>query len=673
MGSTLSLIHLPAQSGKTGKMTDIMNKLNQLAMVQPGGTNNLNVIFTSNTKILTKQTQGRIASDVKSDQYSDTLSDFSDAVSDLSESDEESEQFLEDDTDGESRTLAWISGGKKSKTEGEVFADLFARKKYDNIVCCMNKKRTHRMKELLVLLYAVKYDREINLWVDEADECISIWNKFIRDIQGFGDLIQNVVMVTATMMPVYKFFWKRNIECKLRVYPTTTSDVYLKFADIAPENRIVEYSNGHRNAFEHVTRVLDSVEHPPNTRWFVPGDKDKASHVAISNNLLERNFNVLLVNGDIKAILFADRRDRIEIKEDLDQDLEISKVLCRLYHEHKLYESPFAVTGHMCVSRGITFASKTKEYGEFIFTHGIISDVNSPDDAYQLVARVLGNIRGYDTYQEPTIFLSDRMSADILIQEGLAVKLALACSSNGDESRVVTKEMVGEIAGNEITEDKKKPKDKEKDYDAKDFSRKSEEFATQAENDAFAMSLGGESSVTYDEDENGFKLCSSGTKKVHSYADIKKLIDTKNIGSNMPMNLATLAKGGVTMRKYVCYRDMSDNTSAIYVTIYVKRLNGEPKLSKKEVKAEEKNKAKEEKNKAKEEKNKAKEEKNKAKEEKNKAKEEKNKGEGREKERKEREKEGERREEQGKGREKERKGIEKEGERREKERKIKNS
>ena len=113
MGSTLSLIHLPAQSGKTGKMTDLMNKWNQLAMVQADGTNNLNVIFTSNTKLLTKQTQGRIATDVECDQFSDTMSDMS-----LSDDESDCDSLsLEDDTDGESRTLAWISGGKKIKTK----------------------------------------------------------------------------------------------------------------------------------------------------------------------------------------------------------------------------------------------------------------------------------------------------------------------------------------------------------------------------------------------------------------------------------------------------------------------------------------------------------------------------------------------------------------------------
>ena len=68
---------------------------------------------------------------------------------------------------------------------------------------------------------------------------------------------------------------------------------------------------------------------------------------------------------------------------------------------------------------------------------------------------------------------------------------------------------------------------------------------------------------------------------------------TKNIGSNMPINLATLPVEGITLRKYVCYRDMSDKTSEVYVTIYVKRSKGEPKLPKKEIAKQEKKKEKE--------------------------------------------------------------------------------
>ena len=77
MGSNLSLIHLPAQSGKTRKITELINKWNLLnSLSSSGDDKNLNIIFTSNTKLLTKQTASRIRSAV--DEYSDISDDETD-------------------------------------------------------------------------------------------------------------------------------------------------------------------------------------------------------------------------------------------------------------------------------------------------------------------------------------------------------------------------------------------------------------------------------------------------------------------------------------------------------------------------------------------------------------------------------------------------------------------
>ena len=108
MGTNVSVINLPAQSGKTKKMTDLINRWKQIISEDGIANNCLNVIFTSNNKLLTKQTAGRIQSDVddvddlydnsSDDNISDiTNTDISDNISDETEE----QNYADDDNESE--------------------------------------------------------------------------------------------------------------------------------------------------------------------------------------------------------------------------------------------------------------------------------------------------------------------------------------------------------------------------------------------------------------------------------------------------------------------------------------------------------------------------------------------------------------------------------------------
>ena len=76
MGNALSLIHLPAQSGKTRKMTELINRWKNLIEYTSNSADRLfeesiNVIFTSNTKLLTRQTASRVHAEVDNDLEQD--------------------------------------------------------------------------------------------------------------------------------------------------------------------------------------------------------------------------------------------------------------------------------------------------------------------------------------------------------------------------------------------------------------------------------------------------------------------------------------------------------------------------------------------------------------------------------------------------------------------------
>ena len=130
MGSSLSLIHLPAQSGKTRKMTELINRWKHLIDYTGNSTDSINVIFTSNTKLLTKQTAGRIKKEV----------DDASQVSDLSGDDEDDLSIDMDVKEKESKTIAWISttDKKNKKTMEQVFLKVVTAA-CNNIICCKRR------------------------------------------------------------------------------------------------------------------------------------------------------------------------------------------------------------------------------------------------------------------------------------------------------------------------------------------------------------------------------------------------------------------------------------------------------------------------------------------------------------------------------------------------------
>ena len=276
MGSTISLIHLPAQSGKTRKMTELINKWKNLIDFTGTSSENINIIFTSNTKLLTKQTANRIHQDV------DSIGDLSDLSE---EDDDESISISMDVKERESKTIAWIHNTKKTLSVNDVFAKVTSDDddEINNIICCTNKSRMKLVLELLVKLNKKfirrNFNKNVNIWIDEADACIKVWNNYIQQCEELIDskFLQNIVLVTATMVPVYKHLHSIQIDPRLRMYENTHAPVYHKYS----ESEIYhEFSAMAQNSENHLRNILDKKPEIINarTRLFCPGNKTKKSH-----------------------------------------------------------------------------------------------------------------------------------------------------------------------------------------------------------------------------------------------------------------------------------------------------------------------------------------------------------------------------------------------------------
>jgi len=552
MGSSLSLIHLPAQSGKTRKMTDLINRWKHLIDYTGNSTDSINVIFTSNTKLLTKQTAGRIKKEV----------DDASQVSDLSD-DEDDFSIDMDVKEKESKTIAWISttDKKNKKTMEKVFLDVVTSV-CNNIICCTNKTRMKNVWELLTALNTMflnrSFNKRVNIWIDEADACIKIWDVYMGSCEEFIDskLIQNIVLVTATMVPVYKHLHRAGIEPNLRTYENTHAPVYHKYSE---SELCHAYSENAKYATVQLKAVL---EHNPEmvcagTRLFCPGNKAKKSHEEICDELIANGFNTLLLNGAYKEIRFFDGRPSIEIAELLETDLEVSITLNRLYYEHELFNSPFAVTGNLCIGRGITFASQI-DGREFLFTHGIIPEVANGDEGYQMVARCCGNIKGHATYQVPKIFVSERTDALIRVQENLAVEFASKFFQQGVDFMVkVTRGMLNDAIGPDDQEQREERR-KEREENLQFIMGSMEEFASLEKANQFCKTIKKgsrmEKEANFMNDVGEF-VCTTTKKGAKKFTYDEFIGETSTWKVNAQLNMEDLMAGKVSKVIKPVYRD----------------------------------------------------------------------------------------------------------------------
>ena len=396
----------PAQSGKT-------RTIQQIIRDDDGVRNHLNILICSNNRLLVAQTNARMVDDL----YDDVGSVEEDGPSD-------------DHVSG--GVYSWMSGTKKSNISVDALAWKVCNEEVSMIVCCAHKARFRMLTELLTKLEASRFfSKPVNVWIDEADVSVKHWSGDY-DFSNFSS-VREMTLVSATFGAVFDHYER----IRVMPFPETCPATYLGLSDCD-----LQPFDAPGRAAEYVDAVLTA--HPEmlkrGIKLFIPGDIERKSHTAIADYLTARNCIVLVLNGETKAFLFPNGR-RVDIDLTLDEEnpTELSRVLAEMYVQHRMERYPLAVTGQLCLGRGITFQSPT-----FTFDYAIIPGMKGADSAYQCVARVLGNIRTYTAWT-PTVFMSSSLLAAVLRQERIATNLARLVHEN--EWVDVGREQIAEAAG----------------------------------------------------------------------------------------------------------------------------------------------------------------------------------------------------------------------------------
>ena len=350
------LVCKPEQSGKTFVMIQKIIK----GLREPmAGIKTINIIFCDNNLLLTKQTSERVKKD---------LAEF--------------------EVNGE----LYLEFSSHPRTQYHCVNSVLGAITYQdvsNILCCTNATRASDIWELVTLINEKSQSEfHFKVWLDEADKFPGhINDTFMPLIEGHPNI--EVYCITATPKKLFDIYKLMNV---LPIENTTTSK-YHGWKD----NDIRIYDMSWINPIEFVRHILDINSERyalPGTKWFIPGKTEKRSHENIKELCIEKGFAVFVVNGDGIMLTLPDRSYYKEKKDD-----ELNKKLIKMCDDYNVHNYPLALTGNICVGRGISIMCE-----EFMIDYAILSSTANKQEASQISGRVKGNIKDWENYKKPIVF-----------------------------------------------------------------------------------------------------------------------------------------------------------------------------------------------------------------------------------------------------------------------------
>ena len=523
--SKCKCLYLPAQSGKTRKMEELIQTHKLGELFEPV---DINIIISANNRVLVEQTKTRMTKDLAT----------------------ESEEGA-NDACIKGNVFSWTSGTKESNiTSIDLAFRLLGE--IEMVVICAHATRLRYLLQTLERLAACPmFTKRINIWIDEADNSINLWSKY-ENILAMR-CINQVTLVSATFDAVVSKYKDLHVLPYLKTHPDcyrglrTSTRREINFVASAPEY------------VRHVITTYQDKLTKPGVRAFIPGSNSTGSHDAIAEFLhKEFNFVVIIINGQRKEILVPGQHEPIDLRcyftiQDDQIPQEFNAQLAKLYKENNWSRFPLAITGYLCVQRGVTFQCGPEEgvHDGFLFDYGVIPPNKCAPEAYQTMARLFGNVGDIPTYKSVEIFTTTATFSGVEKQEEIAINIARMVAEQGLE--VVTKKHL-KAAQNFDVESLFEP-------------LHTTEFTTLVDATKFMRGLGaqGKTEKSLERNEAGFILSSTtGKKGVLSYSAVMKEMSAWSKTSNFDVKKEQQSKKP-SGRLYICYKDIADASSVVFI------------------------------------------------------------------------------------------------------------
>jgi hypothetical protein len=296
-------------------------------------------------------------------------------------------------------------------------------KMVNTIIACTHPKRLNDIVELIDIFDNDEHGIHenfrargitsvlINIAFDEIDipKNLSLMCSFLEKVR-YKSPVSAVYLITATP---YEKLWatlsekcgiteltnlRANINETIEYDPTEIVESYRQLKE--HDKHSVNSIPGYISSKDIVKRSITVVDHILETypisalNLFVPGGRAKKTHNELRSDLVKRGFIVMVINGTDKNIQF-DKDVIVTIDAYAHENFGKKEVEMYDILGHLRKSNPhqgIAITGFICVERGITFQSRT-ENNDFIFSDFIApyrSEEINPNTFVQLFGRCSG-------------------------------------------------------------------------------------------------------------------------------------------------------------------------------------------------------------------------------------------------------------------------------------------
>lgn len=376
-----TLLLKPGQSGKT------FHVLNNILDVfrSNGKKRTINIIYCDNSLLQTMQTTKRLENKKELDIFKDS--------------------------DGNLSLV--LSSKSKCKSLGDL-AWAITESNYRNVVCCNNRTQLNTINQLITSNTYSLYN--FNIYIDEADKFISSNQRYLSEWDTV-DNVRQIMLITATPERLFKVYPQINL---IKLQHSVDKTIYHRFADC-----LFEFWNVDSKPVPYAKSILENNKHilQPGQVWYVPAETTRKSHDNMEKLLLSMNMVVVKING-VEKTLCRKQGDVIDLTRWVEEgkrmfaEEEMSVWLGKLYQKYNLQDSILAITGNLCVGRGLTLSSK-----DVMITHAILSSYPEKSEQYQIAARLCGNTKLLDIYKKPVVFCSKNTQLSVLDMETKAEKI----------------------------------------------------------------------------------------------------------------------------------------------------------------------------------------------------------------------------------------------------------
>lgn len=260
---------------------------------------------------------------------------------------------------------------------------------------------------------------KVFVWIDEIDKNVKFFKTEMLKLNSMS-IVDKIYGLTATgLEQLFAAFGESQINLSR---PSPVLEEYVGFHK--HEFQITELTKTDTDSpdCEYLTEVVksDPTITRPGSKVFAPALPYITNHEQLRDTAFDLGFDVVVVvNGRQKAAAGQDVDAWVESRTSVlplpldDTQGVLDAAIAKMAHEHDWVSKSVLVTGHYCITRGITIQYKPREefpYPPFLFTHAMVPLLSSVKkvrseksqlaqlkdwaDFSQMAARVNGNYGG---------------------------------------------------------------------------------------------------------------------------------------------------------------------------------------------------------------------------------------------------------------------------------------